>query len=374
MLQKISFGKNLVFGLIALVVLSFVAGCIGGQTQPSETQTAPTETYEFKMATFYLAGDPGFEIAQHFADTVEKMSNGRIKIEVYQAGELGFPVTEIVDSTANGVVDMAIFYSSYLASQDPIMALSGGKPGPLSNPYEVFFQVKGVEDLIKATFEKFGVVYIGPMIYGEPEILVTTTPINRLDDLNGKILRSSGMAAVFYNTLGAQAMMMASGELYQALQLGTIDGLEWTDYTADYKMGFHEVAKYVLEPTPGINLHSEATIHAYLIINPAVWEKLPEDLKEIIRVANMETYLWGSHYVNSLNREYRAKWVEAGATISRLPPEDNAKVIETAMGLYVEYAKKSPEAREYVTRLVEIWKELGHEDWANALDAALKQG
>ncbi|WP_266105274.1 type 2 periplasmic-binding domain-containing protein [Thermococcus sibiricus] len=188
MWQKLDFRKSFVLGMIALVVLSFVAGCIGGETQTPGAQTsAPAETYELKMATFYLAGDPGFEIAQHFADEVEKMSNGRIKIEVYQAGELGFPVTEIVDSTANGVVDIAIFYSSYLASQDPVLALAGGKPGPISNPYELFYQVKTVEDLIQKSFEKFGVVYIGPMIYGEPEILVSRVPINRLSDLNGKI-------------------------------------------------------------------------------------------------------------------------------------------------------------------------------------------
>ncbi|KUK18558.1 TRAP transporter substrate-binding protein [Thermococcus sibiricus] len=370
--QKLDFRKSFVLGMIALVVLSFVAGCIGGETQTPGAQTsAPAETYELKMATFYLAGDPGFEIAQHFADEVEKMSNGRIKIEVYQAGELGFPVTEIVDSTANGVVDIAIFYSSYLASQDPVLALAGGKPGPISNPYELFYQVKTVEDLIQKSFEKFGVVYIGPMIYGEPEILVSRVPINRLSDLNGKILRSSGLAAVFYNTLGAQAMMMASGELYQALQLGTIDGLEWTDYTADYKMGFHEVAKYVLEPTPGVNLHSEAAVHAFLIVNPDLWNKLPDDLKEIIKVASRESYLWGSHYVNTLNREYRQKWIEAGATLVKLPPEDNQKIIETAIQLHVEYAKKSPEAQEYISRLVKVWRDLGHDEWADALEAAL---
>ncbi|EHR79293.1 C4-dicarboxylate ABC transporter substrate-binding protein [Thermococcus litoralis DSM 5473] len=372
MLQRISFGKNLAFGLIALVTLSLVAGCIGGETQATGAQTsAPAETYELKMATFYLAGDPGFEIAQHFADEVEKMSNGRIKIEVYQAGELGFPVTEIVDSTANGVVDIAIFYSSYLASQDPVLALAGGKPGPISNPYELFYQVKAVEDLVQKSFEKFGVVYIGPMIYGEPEILVSTKPITKLDDVKGMILRSSGLAAVFYNTLGAQAMMMASGELYQALQLGTIDGLEWTDYAADYKMGFHEVAKYIVEPTKGVNLHSEAAVHAFLIVNPEVWNKLPDDLKEIIKVANMETYLWGSYYVNTLNREYRQKWIDAGATLVKLPPEDNQKIIETAVQLHIEYAKKSPEAQEYVKRLVKVWRDLGYEEWANALEAAL---
>ncbi len=368
--------KNTVILAVAVVVsliIGFIAGQFVGAGMGVGPGAAVGPTYKFKMATFYLAGDPGFEAAEHFAELVKNMSGGRIEIEVYQAGELGFKVTDIVDAVSRGTVEIGIFYTSYLAAQDPVMALAGGKPGPLSNAYDVLHYTTEVFDLVEKAFSKFGVVTIGPMIYGEPEILVTRVPVRSLSDLKGKILRSSGMAAVMYSRLGVETMMLPAGELYTALQLGTIDGLEWTDYVANYRMGFHEVAKYVLEPTPGINLHSEATIHAYLIINPSVWEKLSDDLKAIIETACKATYLWTAQYVSKLNAEYKEKWIEAGAEINQLPPEDKEKIIEIAIQLHVEYAQKSPEAKEYVNRLVDIWRDLGYEDWANALDSALRE-
>ncbi|MEM1835354.1 MAG: TRAP transporter substrate-binding protein DctP [Sulfolobales archaeon] len=381
---------------VVLLVVGLVAGFFVGQgavptvtvtvTAPGVGVTAtvtvpvtvtvpapvPTEVYRFRMATFYLAGDPAFEIVTTFARLVEEMSGGRIKIEVFQAGELGFPVTEIVDATARGVVEIAIFYTSYLAAQDPIFALAGAKTGPLSDPWELLEYVRAVEDLVNATFRKWGVVYVGPMIYGEPEIAVFRVPIARLDDVKGKIMRASGLSAVFWSRLGAQTVMMPAGELYTALQLGTVDGLEWTDFVANYRLGFHEVAKYVIAPTRGYNLHSEAAVHAFLIVNPDVWAKLPEELKTIIRTACYATYWYSAELVTKLNIEYRQKWLQAGATIIELPEEDLKRIIDVGVELHVEYAKMSPEAREYVLRVLRVWKELGYYEWANALEKALE--
>lgn len=336
------------------------------------TAPAPAEVYKFKMATFYLAGDPAFDIALTFARLVEGMSGGRIKIEVFQAGELGFPVTEIVDATARGVVEIAIFYTSYLAAQDPVFALAGAKTGPLSNPWELLAYVRTVEDLVNATFRKWGVTYVGPMVYGEPEIAVFRVPITKLDDLKGKIMRASGLSAVFWSRIGAQTIMMPAGELYTALQLGTVDGLEWTDFVANYRLGFHEVAKYVIAPTEGYNLHSEAAIHAFLIVNPGVWAKLPSDLKTIIRTACYAAYWYGAEVVTRLNREFRQKWLDAGATIVELPGADLRRIIEVGVELHAEYAKMSPEAREYVLRVLRVWKELGYADWASSLEKVLE--
>ena len=161
---------------------------------------------------------------------------------------------------ARGTVEIGTFYNrhvllytSYLAGIDPVFALAGGKPGPLSNSHDVLYYATRVFDLVNETFAKFGVVAIGPMVFGDVEIPVSRVPLKSLKDIDGKVFRSSGLAAVFWSRMGLQMMVLPAGELYTALQLGTIDGLEWTDYVANYRMGFHEVAKYVVEPTPGLS-------------------------------------------------------------------------------------------------------------------------
>lgn len=332
---------------------------------------APAEVYRFRMATYYLAGDPVFDILLYFARLVREMSRGRIEIEVYQAGELGFPVVEIVDATARGVVEIAIFYTSYLAAQDPVFALAGAKPGPLTDPWELIAYVRAVEDLVNATFRKWGVVYIGPLIYGEPEIAVFRVPVSRLEDVRGKIMRAAGLSAVFWSKFGAQTVMMPAGELYTALKLGTVDGLEWTDFVANYRLGFHEVAKYVITPVRGYSLHSESAVHAFLIVNPGVWARLPDDLKAIIRTACYYIYWYSAEVVTRLNKEFRQKWIEAGATIIEPSGEDLKRIVEVGVDIHVEYAKMSPEAREYVLRVLRLWRELGHHEWADALERAL---
>jgi TRAP-type mannitol/chloroaromatic compound transport system substrate-binding protein len=372
-----------------LVVVSFIGGYFTGQytagpvaTTPTATQSpaptptpTPPATRKWRLIQFYVAGDPGYEAAKYFAGLVKEMSGGRIEIEVYYAGELGISVVDIVDAVSRGTVEIGMFYTSYLAAQDPVFALAGGAPGPMSNPYDVMHYAWETFDLVNATFSKFGVVAICPMVYGDVEILVSRVPVKSLKDIEGRVFRSSGLAAVFWSRLGLQTVMLPAGELYTALQLGTIDGLEWTDYVANYRMGFHEVAKYVIEPTPGYNLHSQATIHAYLIINPRVWQELPGDLKSVVRAACVATYQWTAYNVPKLIREYRQKWIDAGATIVQLPPEDLTRIQETAIQLYVEYAAKSPEAREFVNRLVRVWGDLGYTTWAGKLrDALTKAG
>ncbi len=330
------------------------------------------QEFNFKMATFYVKGDPAFDVIDHFRNLVAEKTGGKVKIDAFQAGELGFPVTEILEATSKGVVEMAIFYTNYKAAQDPVMALAGGRPGPVSNFDEQTKQVKAIEDLVANSFKKFGVHYVAPLIYGEPEILISTKPLAKLDDLKGRIFRASGMAAEFYTAMGAQAVMIAAGELYQALQLGTIDGLEWTDFTANYRLGYHEVAKNVLEPTKGVNLHSESAVHAFVVFNPSVWEKLPEDYKKAIVEACGEAYKWSGVYMTKLNKEYRQKWAEAGAKISELPAEDQDKVIQVSAKLLSNYAAKAPEAKEFCQRLIDLWKEIGYEKWSKALAELIK--
>lgn len=334
--------------------------------------TVYAQEVNIKMATFYVKGDPAFDVVDHFRKLVEERTGGKVKIEAFQAGELGFPVTEILEATSRGVVEMAIFYTSYKAAQDPVMALAGGRPGPVSNFEEQEKQVKATEDIVAGAFKKFGVEYIGPFIYGEPEILISTKPLTSLKDVKGRIFRASGMAAEFYNALGAQAVMIAAGELFQALQLGTIDGLEWTDFTANYRLGFHEIAKNVLEPTKGVNLHSEAAIHAFLVVNPAFWSKLPKETQDIIKAASYEAFKWSGEYMAKLNKEYREKWLQAGAKVSTIPLEDQDQVISVGTKIISNYAAKSPEAKEYCKRLVNLWKELGYEKWSNSLSELIK--
>jgi len=337
------------------------------------TVSAPQKVYTLKLLHYYLPTDPGYKTVQTFASIVEKASGGRLKIELYTTDELGISITEMLDATIRGVVDLSGFYPGYLAAQDPIFALAGGGPGPISDIFEIVWQIKYVEDLINNTIAKWGAVYVGPLSACPAEPLLLRKEITSLDDLKGMILRSTGLGAEFYSKLGAQVAMLPGGELYTAIQLGTIDALEYLDLEGLYRMGFQDVAKYLILPPKGYNLHASAGIDMFLIANPKVWRELPEDLKEIIRSSLYAALIEGGINVFKLNSEAKEKWITAGAKIIELPQKDLAKIVKVAVEIYAEYAKKSPEAYEYVTRLVKAWRDMGYEDWASALEEALKK-
>ncbi|MEM0105094.1 MAG: TRAP transporter substrate-binding protein DctP [Zestosphaera sp.] len=218
-----------------------------------------------------------------------------------------------------------------------------------------------LQDILRKHIEARGVLLVGPLDIVPSEVLVSRVPIRTLDDIKGKIIRTAGLSAKIYEKLGAKVVTLTAGEIYQALQLGTIDALEWGDYEADYILGYHEVAKYVLEAPPGYSLHSGAYPDSILILNPNSWNNLPDDLKEIVKGAAKAAYTWGIERTYSM-AELRGRqlWENAGAEITVLSPEECKKIISVSMDIYVGLAKQHADAKDFIVRLAKAWNDLGY--------------
>jgi len=103
--------------------------------------------------------------------------------------------------------------------------------------------------------------------------------IKSLDDLKGLKMRIPGFAGEVFAEVGVNPTNIAPGELYTALERNTIDALEWVGPALDLRLGFHQIADYYYT-----GWHEPATELQFLI-NKRVWERLPADLQEILRVA-----------------------------------------------------------------------------------------
>jgi len=328
------------------------------------------KTYKFKMFMVFGKGDPYFDDIKYFVSLVSNLTNGKVIIEPYSYAELGIKLSEQLEALKAKTVEFALVSPAFLP-EDPVFPLMSSKPGPISDAYELYYYINEESDIINATFAKYGVVYIGPT-YFRPETVAFRVPVHSVDEMKGKIIRSAGLAATFYQLLGLQAVVLPGGELYTALQTGTVDGLEWTDWSSHYVNGFYEVAKYVIEPTRGINIHSEA-YPMYLCANPEVWKSLPEDYRKAIRVAIYLTFFYASYRQDKAYYFYKQKCIEAGNTAIKLPESDYPKIIEAGVQLHVLMAKKSDVCKEYVKRLINIWRDLGYDNWAKALEEAMKK-
>jgi len=342
-------------------------------TQTIAATPTPEKVYKWRLVTHLAVGEPRARGIHYFANLVKNLSNGRLIIEVYGGGEL-FPVTETYTQLAMGTIEAAATYTGYWAAQDPVMALIGAIPWPLTKPNELWYYLETIRDIVEKDFkERWGLIYIGPLTLATTESLMCRIPITSVTELRGRIVRSSGLGVSFYEKLGVKAITLPVGEIYTALQLGTVDCAEWNDYVTNYALGFHEVAKYVLEPPPGGTLHTGVFLDHPLVVNPKAWEELPDDLKLIVKVAAEATWrytsynMWGDQHLWG-----KELWIKAGATIYTTPEKDRELIKNAQISVLVEQAKRGPEALEIIKRMVKVVKDLGYVDWADALENALK--
>jgi TRAP-type mannitol/chloroaromatic compound transport system substrate-binding protein len=195
------------------------------------------------------------------------------------------------------------------------------------------------------------------------EQLMSVVPINTIDDIKGKKIRTAGIGAQFYRALGATTVSLSAPEIYTAFQTKNVDAAEWTYWDDNMRMGFHEVASYVLDP----GLHNGTNENLPLTVNPAKWDALPQRLKDIVLVARDRTrYYSAMIYVEEIKA--REAWkASPNVTLVKWSPEDEQKAREVGLKLILEEGGKSEDGKEYIRIYREVLWELGYKNEAKLL-------
>jgi len=188
--------------------------------------------------------------------------------------------------------------------------------------------------------------------------------INSVEDLQGLKMRTPGFAGEVMAELGVAVTNIPPGELYTALERGTIDALEWVGPALDFQMGFHQIARYYYSGW------QEPAAEVQFLINEKSWGKLPEDLQEILRVA-MRTAAYDMYAQSMhLSGEAWAKMKEDYPEVSHetFPPE----VIDALRGatekLLAEAAKEDELASEIISSQRSYLRQI--RQWTNISDKA----
>jgi TRAP-type mannitol/chloroaromatic compound transport system substrate-binding protein len=352
-----------VFMLVALMA-GLVAGCAKAPAS-AEASTADTTIYKWRLVTHQLPGTARYDSTiLPFVEAVKAASGGRLIIEPYGAGVL-FPVSETLDNVKNGIVEMAAIWSGYWAGKNPVFALAASIPAdPITSFSEHYYKMNKLTPLISRVYETNGVKSLGGFDFGPNEILMSNKPLQRLADFKGITIRTAGIGGEFYAAIGASTVSLAAPEIYQGLQLGTVDAAEFNDWVVNSEMGLNEVTKYVIEPV----LHTGPTDDKTLIVNPKAWNELPDDLKAIVLNARDGAMATSARAYAAKSIASKNKYIAAGTKILTLPDADVAMARSVASNLLKTYAKKNADCAEFIKTYAEILRDLGYEKEAQALE------
>jgi len=274
-----------------------------------------------------------------FAKMVEEKTNGKVKIEIYPAGQL-YRMDGIRKAVMSGTVDMGVTYEGTWTGPIPLVDFFI-VPFVLNNYKEVQKAWDGkIGNKLREEMEKNGVKALGFGAYGESfSITNIKKPLKRPEDFKGlKIRTHEPIAAESVKALGASPVFMSSAEVYTALQKGTVDGAT-SGPTSFVQRKWYEITKY-----------STITFSVYsvwpVMINLKVWNGLPKEIQKILEEAG-EDYENHTIQISDKEDEEAIKFLSKTQEVYILTNEDKkvwARTLEPVKKEFLSRTGKDGEA------------------------------
>jgi len=227
--------------------LGALAGC--SQSANETALQTSTEQHRWRMVTAWPPNFPGFGTsANRVAQRIGELSEGRIEIEVFAAGEL-VPAFEVFDSVSRGSMQMGHSSPTYWRGVLPAAQLFSSVPfGMLASEHKTWLYHGGGLELWREIYGQQGVVPFDAGNTGAQMGGWFKREINSAADLNGLKMRISGLGAEVIQRAGAVPVNLPGSELFTSLATGAIDATEWNGPFNDMAFGLHEVAEYYYYP------------------------------------------------------------------------------------------------------------------------------
>jgi len=326
------------------------------------TPAAAQENIRWRVqATFNTAwpalGDPIARVSE----TLEAATDGRIRLNISEPGQI-VPPLEITPSISDGSLPAAYNYLAYDQGRIPSAVLFSAVPFGME-PWEYaawWFEGEG-HGLAEEIYAEHNIHPLLCSTIGPETAGWFRNPINDLSDLEGLRIRFSGIGGQVLNRIGASATLMAGGEIFAALERGTLDATEYSMPAIDEVLGFHKIAKYNL--FPGWHQPSTST---HLLINLDEWNNLPSSDQALFEMACTAATMRALTTGEALQGAQILSFPEKGVTAARLPDDVIRELQRVTLEVMTEEAEKDADfARVWASQEAfhaeyQIWKELGY--------------
>jgi TRAP-type mannitol/chloroaromatic compound transport system substrate-binding protein len=268
---------------------------------------------------------------------VAAATGNKFQIQVFASGEL-VPGLQVLDAVQNGTVQCGHTAPYYYWGKDPAFALDTAIPFGFNARQMNAWQIFG------GGLELFREFYKGYNIHNMPAGNTGAQmggwyrkEIKTLADLKGLKMRIGGFAGKVVEKLGVVPQQIAGGEIYPALEKGTLDAVEWVGPYDDEKLGFNKVAKFYYYPG-----WWEGGPQLDVLVNLGEWNKLPKEYQNILEAACWEANTWMVAKYDAQNPAALRKLLAGGTQLRGFSREILTACYRAAQEVYVEASAKSP--------------------------------
>jgi len=301
-------------------------------------QTASLPTVNWRMAASWPKSlDTLYGGAELIGKRVAAATGGKFNIKVFAAGEIVGGL-QVLDAVQNATVECGHTATYYYFGKDPTFAFACAIPfGLNARQQNAWMYHGGGLDLMREFFKEYNIIQFPAGNTGCQMGGWFRKPINKVSDLKGLKMRIGGTGGLPLTKLGVVPQQIAGGDIYPALEKGTIDAAEWVGPYDDEKLGFSKVAKYYYYPG-----WWEGGPELDLLVNIKAWDALPAEYKAILEAACAEANVWMMAKYDALNPEALKRLLAGGVKLQPFSNEIMVACYKAATEVYDEFAAKNP--------------------------------
>ena len=360
---------GLAIGAVAgIVVGSLVIGGGGGkggmeETAGSTEAVVPMEKpVKLKMASAFGSAWPiQGELGLRFVDQIHKVSDGSITVQFFEPGAL-VPALEIFDAVSQGSVDAGWTTAGYWAGKIPAAQFFTSVPfGPDAMEYAAWLYDGGGMEMWEQLYAPYNIIPINCGVHSPEGSGWFRKPINSMEDLKGLKMRFFGLGARVMEKMGVSTQLLAGGDIYPALELGTIDATEYSMPIIDLNQGFYQIAKHYYFP----GWHQPSSLFE-LIVNKDRWDAMSETQRTQIRSVCGDNYRFGLGLAEAAQAKALTELKAKGVIFHRWPDDILAKFREGWEEVAAEEAAKDENFKKVYASFTAfrdeyaVWRKLGY--------------
>jgi len=324
-----------------------LAGVIAAGAAPAIVHAQATLRWRL-ASSFPKSLDTLYGASEVFAKKLSDMTSGKFQVSTHAAGEL-MPAFGVVDGVQGGTVEMAHTAPYYFFGKDPVFALGCAIPFGLNSRQMTAWMYEGNGlKLMREFYAQYNIVNLPGGNTGSQMGGWFRKEVKSVADFKGLKFRIGGFGGKIIERIGGVPQSIPGGEIYSALEKGTIDAAEWVGPYDDLKLGFNKVAPNYYYPG-----WWEGGPQVDFFINHKAWEGLSSEYKAMVEAAASHAHVQMQAKYDAVNPIALKTLVGSGTKLFRFPKDMMEQSFKAANDVYSELSGSNP-----------AWKKI-YADFAN---------